>query len=71
MPLTFADVCVLCGGRIAVWDEMTARCTGYCGSKAERLEDMSAVQRRRMFRVVQRAIAIDTASTVQVSDDVL
>ena len=67
--MTFADRCIVCGGVVVVWDDETAKCMGFCGSKQERLEDMTPAQRTRMFKIVQRALAIETAQTVEVKGD--
>ncbi len=67
--VTFADVCVICGGPVSVWGPHDAKCVGWCGSKQERLEDMTPDQRTRMFKILQRVIAIETASTVEVKGD--
>jgi hypothetical protein len=53
------------------WDDYTAKCIGWCGSKQERLEDMTPAQRTRMFKIVQRALAIEQASDIDVKGDML
>lgn len=69
--VTFADVCVLCGGPVAVWGPSDAKCVGWCGLPQERLEDMTPEQRTRTLKILQRVIAIETASDVEVKEDVL
>jgi hypothetical protein len=69
--VTYATRCIICGGAVVEWDEYTAKCIGWCGSKQERLEDMTPAQRTRMFKIVQRALAIEQASDVDVKGDVL
>lgn len=67
--VTFADVCCLCGGVVVVWDETLARCTGFCRLPQPRIEDMTPEQFARMFKTLQRVVAIETASTVEVKGD--
>ncbi len=67
--MTFADICIICGGPVVEWGPNDAKCVGYCGSKQERLEDMSPAQFQRMFKIVQRALAIDNAEEVDVKGD--
>lgn len=67
--MTFADRCILCGGPVLVGGEDWAKCVGWCGLPQERIEDMSEAQRTRNFRVIQRALAIENAATVEVKGD--
>lgn len=54
--VTFAEVCIVCGGPVAVWGPQDAKCVGWCGSKQHPIEDISPEQWARMVRVLQRAV---------------
>ncbi len=69
--MTFAPRCLLCGGDVEVWGEYIAVCRGFCKSKQKRLEDMTPAEFRRMSGILQRVLAIENASTVEVKGDVL
>lgn len=66
--MTFPARCILCGGPVVEnWD--TAKCVGWCGREQQEIESMDPAQRERNFRVVQRVLAIEQASTVEVKGD--
>jgi hypothetical protein len=69
--VTFLDRCIICGGAVLVWDEDNAKCIGFCELPQEPLEDMTPAQRTRMFKIVQRALAIEQASDIDVKGDML
>lgn len=69
--MTFLTTCIFCGGAVVEWDEEIAKCTGYCKRPQRPLEDLTPDERHRYFKRIQKLIAIDTASNVEVSEDVL
>lgn len=54
--VTFAEVCIICGGPVSVWGPQDAKCIGWCGSKQHPIEDIKPEQWARMVRVLQRAV---------------
>jgi len=65
--MTFPPFCPLCHGALSWWDrDDLARCTG-CDAWIDHLETLTLLERRSIDRI----LAIDTASTVKVSEDVL
>lgn len=69
--MTFLTTCIFCGGAVVEWDAETAKCTGYCKRPQKRLEDLTPDERHRYFKRIQKIIAIDTASNVEVRGGVL
>lgn len=66
--MTLPDRCPLCGGPVVeVWD--FGKCAGFCGLKIDHIESMSATARARWIRVVNKRIAIATATDVEVKGD--
>jgi hypothetical protein len=60
-------MCTLCGGGLSWWDEdEDAKCMN-CGAWIGQMESLTLPERRR----IERILAIDTAHTVAVSEDVL
>jgi len=69
--MTLPDRCDVCAWPVQPWDDSEEAICAWCGARVQPWEVLSPEDSRRRMQLIARREAIDAASPVQVSEDLL